>query len=161
MFFSLGAVQLPSGGTEWKFVPSLCLSSRWLLAVLVIPWFIETVLQCLPPSSHGLHPCVCIHIYPSPNLFVLFCLLLGPQPQHMEVPRLGVQLELQLLACTIVTAMWDPSHVCNLYPGSQQCQFLNPLREARDRIRVLRDPCWILFRCTTTGTPHISTSYSS
>jgi len=32
----------------------------------------------------------------------------------MEDPRLGVELELQLLAYTIVTAMLDPSRVCNL-----------------------------------------------
>ena len=30
-------------------------------------------------------------------LFFVFCFL-GPHPWHMEVPRLGVQLELQLLA---------------------------------------------------------------
>ena len=34
-------------------------------------------------------------------LFVcLFVCFLGPHPWHMEVPRLGVQLELQLLAYT-------------------------------------------------------------
>ena len=32
----------------------------------------------------------------------------------MEVPRLGVELELQLLAYTTVTAMPDPSHICDL-----------------------------------------------
>ena len=31
--------------------------------------------------------------------------------QHMEVPRLGVELELQLLAYTTATATWDPSHL--------------------------------------------------
>ena len=30
--------------------------------------------------------------------FVLFCLFLGLYPRHVEVSRLGVQLELQLLA---------------------------------------------------------------
>ena len=37
---------------------------------------------------------------------------LGPHPQHMEVLRLGVELELQLPA----TSMQDLSHVCDLPP---------------------------------------------
>ena len=36
----------------------------------------------------------------------------------MEVPRLGVESELQLLDYTTATATWDPSHVCNLYRSS-------------------------------------------
>ena len=38
--------------------------------------------------------------------YLIFCVfiysldLIGPHPQHVEVPRLGVKLELQLLACT-------------------------------------------------------------
>ena len=37
--------------------------------------------------------------------FVLFCL--GPLPRHMEVPRLGVESELQLLTYTTATATPD------------------------------------------------------
>ena len=33
----------------------------------------------------------------------------------MEVPRLGVESELQLPAYTTATATPDPSHVCNLH----------------------------------------------
>ena len=39
----------------------------------------------------------------------LFLVFLGPYPWHMEVPRLGVKLELQLPAYTTATATWDPS----------------------------------------------------
>ena len=39
---------------------------------------------------------------------------LGPHPEHMEVPRPGADLELQLPACTTATAMWDPSRICDL-----------------------------------------------
>ena len=39
---------------------------------------------------------------------------LGPHLQHMEVPRLGVTLELQLSAYAIATAMPDLSCVCDL-----------------------------------------------
>ena len=51
---------------------------------------------------------------------------LEPHLWHMEVPRLGAKLELQLLAYTTATAMPDPSRVCNLQHNSQQCQILNP-----------------------------------
>ena len=52
--------------------------------------------------------------------------------QHMEVLRLGVESDLQLLAYTTATATWDPSHVCSLHHSSQQHRILNPLGEARD-----------------------------
>ena len=38
----------------------------------------------------------------------------------MEVPRLGVKLELQLAAYTTAIAMQDPSLVCDLHHSSQQ-----------------------------------------
>ena len=38
----------------------------------------------------------------------------------MEIPRLGVESELQLLAYATATAMQDPSHVCDLHHSSQQ-----------------------------------------
>ena len=58
----------------------------------------------------------------------------------MEVPRLGVQLELQLLAYATATSTQDPSCVCDLHHSSQQCQILNPLSEARDQTRNLMVP---------------------
>ena len=57
----------------------------------------------------------------------------------MEVPRLGVKLELQLLAYATVTAKLDSSYVCDLHHSSLQCQILNPLSEARNRNNVLMD----------------------
>ena len=51
----------------------------------------------------------------------------------MEVPRLSVELELQLMAYAAATAMRDPSGVCDLHHNSQQGPILNPLNEARDR----------------------------
>ena len=41
--------------------------------------------------------------------------LLGLHLRHMEVPRLGVKPELQLLAYTTATAMRDPSRSCDLH----------------------------------------------
>ena len=74
--------------------------------------------------------------------FVLFCfvfILLGPHLQHLEVPRPGVESELQLLAYTTVTAMQDLSHVCDLHHSSRQHWILNLLSEARDQTQALRD----------------------
>ena len=62
---------------------------------------------------------------------------LGPHMQHMDVPRLGVEPELQLLAYTTATATRDPNHVCDLHHSSWQCWILNPLNEARDRTHIL------------------------
>ena len=50
----------------------------------------------------------------------------------MEVPRLGVEPELQLPAYTTATATQDLSHIYNLPHRSWQRQILNPLSEARD-----------------------------
>ena len=43
-------------------------------------------------------------------LFIYVCtyVFLGLHPWYMEVPRLVVELELQLLAYTTTTATWDP-----------------------------------------------------
>ena len=61
----------------------------------------------------------------------LFCLL-GPHLRHMEVPRLGVEVEVQLPVCTPAAAMPDSSLICNPHRGSQQHRIRNPLSEARD-----------------------------
>ena len=59
----------------------------------------------------------------------------------MEIPRLGDESELQLLAYTIATAMKDPSpsHVYDLHHSLRQRQILNPLSKARDRTFILMD----------------------
>jgi len=57
----------------------------------------------------------------------------------MEIPRLGVESELQLQAYTTATATRDPSLGCNLHQSSWQRWILNPLNEARDGTHVLKD----------------------
>jgi len=71
----------------------------------------------------------------------------------MEVPRLGVQMELQPPAYVTATATPDLSRICDLHHSSLQHQIVNPLSEARDWTRNLMVPNWIRFRCTTVGTP--------
>ena len=53
----------------------------------------------------------------------MFCFL-EPYLRHMEVPRLGVESELQLPAYTTATATQDQSHVCDPHYSSQQCRML-------------------------------------
>ena len=72
-------------------------------------------------------------------IFLVFLPFLGPLPQHVEVPRLGVLSELPLQAYAIAAATWDPSCVCNLCHTSLQCWILNPLNEARDLTPILMD----------------------
>ena len=76
-------------------------------------------------------PCSSFH-------FFSFCLFRAA-PRHMEVPRLGVESELQLQAYTTAIATWDSSRVCNLHHSTQQSWILNPLSEARDQTQVLVD----------------------
>ena len=68
---------------------------------------------------------------------------------HMEVPRLEVDLELQLPAYTTATATSDLSRICNLYYSSQQRWILNPLSKARDQTLNLTVPRWINFLLLT------------
>jgi len=67
--------------------------------------------------------------------------------------RLGVDLELQLLAYATAIAVQDPSGVCDLHHSSGQCPILNPLSEARDGTLTLMDTNWVHFCCATMGTP--------
>lgn len=70
--------------------------------------------------------------------FILFFVFLGLHLQHMEVHRLGVKLELELLAYTIATATRDPSCICDLYQSSQQV-----------RPRIEPESSWRLVRFST------------
>ena len=63
----------------------------------------------------------------------VFWPFLGPHMRHMEVPRLRVESELQLLAYTTATETQDLSLVGDLHHSLRQHQILNPLSKARDR----------------------------
>ena len=84
--------------------------------------------------------------------FFFFFGFLGPHLQCMEVPRLGVESELQLPAYTTATAILDLSRVCDLHHSSWQHQILNPLRRpgiepvsSRTQVRfVTNEPQWEL-----------------
>ena len=66
------------------------------------------------------------------GMYVYFFSFLGLHPRYMEVPRLGGQSELPVLAYTTATAMPDLCCVCDLHHSSWQRWILNPLSEAKD-----------------------------
>ena len=68
----------------------------------------------------------------------------------MEVPRLGVESELQLPAYATVTAMPDPSHIYDLCICSN-ARYLNPLRETRDQSSILTDTSQVLNMLSNIG----------
>ena len=63
----------------------------------------------------------------------------------MEVPRLGVKLELQLLAYATATATQDQSLVWDLHHSLWQLWILNPLIGDRDQICILMDTSEVHF----------------
>ena len=50
----------------------------------------------------------------------------------MEVPRLGVESELQLLTYATAIVTPDPRLICYLHHSSQQHWIINPLSKARN-----------------------------
>ena len=90
-----------------------------------------------------------INLYFIPSLFffpflIFFFFFLGPHPWHMEVPRLGAELELQLPACTTATARWDLSHICDLHHSSWQRQILTHWAKPENRTHILKYTRWVL-----------------
>ena len=77
-------------------------------------------------SIHALQFLWCFHF---PFLKFFYFMI---APVAHEVPQLGVESEMQLLAYATATLMWDLSHICNLRYSSWQCRILIPLSEARD-----------------------------
>ena len=75
--------------------------------IFIRVWLIYSVVS-ISAVQHG-DPVLYIYIY------ILFLVFLRPHLWHMEVPRLGVESALQLLACAIVTAMPHLSCLCDLH----------------------------------------------
>ena len=74
----------------------------------------------------------------------------------MEVPRLGVESELQLPPYATAIATQDSSLICDLHHSSWQRQIPDPLSEDRDQTCVLTGTSWVCFHCTTTGSSSLS-----
>ena len=76
---------------------------------------------------------------------VVVVFFLWPHLQHVKVPRLEVESELQLLACTTATAMPVLGHACDLHCSSWQHWILNPLSRAKDGTHILMDASWVRY----------------
>ena len=97
-----------------------------------------------------IQPSACVFTYykhlERPDSFFFFFwyfVFSGPHPQHMEIPRLGVELEVQLPAFTTATTM----RIQVLLPPAPQLMatpILNALSEARDQTRNLMLPSWTI-----------------
>ena len=82
-------------------------------------------------------------------------------PQHMEVPRLGVESEVQLLVYATATAMPDLSCFWDLHTSSWQCRIFNPLSKAKDQTHILMDTSQVHYHWATMGTPHFVFSFTT
>ena len=60
-------------------------------------------------------------------MFFFSLFFLRPHLPHVEVPRLGVESELQLPAYATATATQDPSCICDLCCSQWQRQILKPI----------------------------------
>ena len=69
----------------------------------------------------------------------------------MEVPELGVELELQLQAYATAMAMPDLSRIWDRHSSLWQCQIFNSLSEARDQTQVFMDTSQVLNPLTHNG----------
>ena len=134
-------------------------TSQVQAAGLVVVSSICYLLTSVLPINHwhvGSNTKLLFFSFPFYSFLVCFCLyffhFLGPYLWYMEVPRLGIELELQLLTYAIATETWDPGHVCDLRHSSQQCRIPYPLSEAKDLTHILLDAGWICFHCATMGT---------
>ena len=76
-----------------------------------------------------------LRAFPCASLSFFF---LGPHLWYMEVPRLGVESELQLPTTTTATAMRDLGYICDLCYSLWQRWILNLLSKARDRTCILK-----------------------
>ena len=124
----------PTCHNHWCF---LCLHSFHLKFFHVFLWLDSSFLF----STHPLLFLTVLLRWSRPTVnctFLLgfFCcwlvgwlVFLGPHPQHMKVPRLGVESELQSLATATATATADRSCIFNLRWSLQQRRILNALSQ--------------------------------
>ena len=102
--------------------------------------------------------CACCVMGASQAGFQLFFFFffLGPHLRHMEIARLGVELE-QLMAYIAATAIQDLNCICNLHYSLWQRWILNPRSKARDWTCTLTDTSRVLNTLNHSGNASIST----
>ena len=81
-------------------------------------------------------------LVPKTSFFFFFFRFLRLHSQHMGVPSLAVELELQLLTYATATVLLDLSHVCDLHHSSCNAGSLTPCT----RPGIEPASSWILVR---------------
>ena len=94
-------------------------------------------------------------------MFLFVSLFLGLHLRHKEIPRLGVESELQLPDYSTATATQDLSCIWDLHHSSQQCRILNPLSEAGDQTCILMDTSQVLNPLSHNGNSLSPLSFNS
>ena len=113
---------LPSFLPSILFWEALAFQNNWIESTK------SSYMPLLPPSNSPYYAYlalvwgVCYNWWTNMNILFFFFVQLNLR--YMEVPRLGVELELQLLAYTTATAMRGPNRIWDLRHNSQQCQIL-------------------------------------
>ena len=135
----------------------LRLGGRWIFESLMQLMKQRTMSNICTHLRSAVTPCTVVTLwvndfYPLSRLMTPF--FYGPHPEHMEVPRLGVELELHLLAYTTATATPDPGCIYDLHHSSWQCQILNPPIKVRDQTHILMDTSGVRYHWATMGTPN-------
>ena len=95
-----------------------------------------------PSTAYSLRLFLIRSFFSSLSFFFFF--LFRVPPLAYEVPRLGVESELQLLAYITAIATQDLSCVCDLHHSWWQCWILNPLSEDRGQTCILMDTSQVL-----------------
>ena len=104
---------------NWKMLGTYPLLHKdmWFLSISKKFFLVPTCRRLKYPPWGWLKLSIKFILFYFTILFYFICFL-GPHLQHMEVPRLGAELELQLPATA--TATWAPSFICDLHHSSQQ-----------------------------------------
>ena len=110
--------------------------------------FVNSLVSSLLPSplSPGDWVVISLVVWKLQYIFFFFVFIFyGCAPWNMEIPRLGVESELQLLAYTTATTMpaQQQSCICGLHCRLWQCQMVNSLSEARAWTRTLMDVMFV------------------
>ena len=107
-------IRVPFVVNGLRWIKAICFFFGILFAILCLLVFLLQVIldpeiDTLPTGLHD----TC-QWEKQLKLSFFFPFICGPHLRHIEVLRIGVELELQLLAYTTATAMPDLSHICDL-----------------------------------------------
>ena len=120
-------------------ISDICNNKIEVWNLILFSWLCHYQLPFLTCGHDPLHASVC-SLHKKLWILFIYCLFvcfLGPHLWHIEVPKLRIELELQLPAYTTATATLDLSCVCELHHSSWQRQIPNSSSKVRDWTHIL------------------------